>query len=96
MVQHWNFQPDGQVKNDVGNCLTALVALFPGPGLLLAGATVIRAKGGIALLDRRGVRRNTFGVAELLERPVTARAASATMVITSDTSCDGRERSAGR
>jgi hypothetical protein len=27
MVQHWNFQPDGQVKNDVGNCLTA----FGGP-----------------------------------------------------------------
>jgi hypothetical protein len=41
---------------------------------------VIRAKGGTALLDRRGVRRHIFGVAELLERLVTARAASATMV----------------
>jgi len=55
-------------------------ALLLGPGLLLDGATAIRAKGGIALLDRRGVRRHTFGVAELLERPVTATAASATMV----------------
>lgn len=56
------------------------VALLLGPGSLVAGATVIRAKGGIALPDRRGVRRHMFGVSELLERLVTARAASATMV----------------
>jgi hypothetical protein len=55
-------------------------ALLLGPGLLLAGATVIPAKGGIALVDRRGVRRHIFGVAELLERLVTASAAYATMV----------------
>jgi hypothetical protein len=30
MVQHWNFQPDGQVKNDVGNCLTAFGGPAPG------------------------------------------------------------------
>jgi hypothetical protein len=55
-------------------------ALLLGPESLVAGATVIRAKGGIALPDRRGVRRHIFGVAELVERLVTARAASATMV----------------
>jgi hypothetical protein len=54
MVQHWNFQPDGQVKNDVGNCLTAFGGPAPGTRVLVAGATVIRAKGGIALPDRRG------------------------------------------
>ncbi|MDT5310848.1 MAG: hypothetical protein QOE48_6572, partial [Mycobacterium sp.] len=32
---------------------------------------MIRAKGGIALPDRRGVRRHIFGVSELLERLVT-------------------------
>ena len=46
--------------------------LLLGPGSLVDGATVIRAKGGIALLDRRGVRGHIFRVAELLERPVTA------------------------
>jgi len=30
MVQHWNFRPDGQITNDVGNCLTVLGG--PGPG----------------------------------------------------------------
>jgi Ricin-type beta-trefoil lectin domain len=30
MVQNWNFQPNGQVTNDLGNCLTALGG--PGPG----------------------------------------------------------------
>jgi len=49
-------------------------------GSLLAGAAAIRAKGGIALPDRRGVRRHICGVSEVLDRLVTARAASATMV----------------
>jgi hypothetical protein len=35
MVQHWNFQPDGQVKNDVGNCLTAFGG--PAPGTRVSG-----------------------------------------------------------
>lgn len=56
-----------------------LAALLLGPGSLVAGATVIQAKGGTSLPDRRGVRRHIFDVAELLERLVTARAASATM-----------------
>jgi Ricin-type beta-trefoil lectin domain len=29
-VQHWNFQPNGQVTTDSGNCLTVLGG--PGPG----------------------------------------------------------------
>ncbi len=35
MVQRWNFQPDGQVKNDVGNCLTAFGG--PAPGTRVSG-----------------------------------------------------------
>ena len=30
MVQHWNFQPNGQATTDLGNCLTVLGG--PGPG----------------------------------------------------------------
>jgi hypothetical protein len=30
MVQHWSFQPDGQVRTDLGNCLTVLGGPAPG------------------------------------------------------------------
>ena len=80
MVQQWNFQPDGQVRKMLVTASPPSAALLLGPESLVAGATVIRAKGGTSLPDRRGVRRHIFGVSELLERLVTARAASATMV----------------
>jgi hypothetical protein len=80
MVQHGIFSPTARSRPMLVTASPSSAALVPGPGLRLAGATAIRAKGGIALLDRRGVRRNIFGVPELLQRLVTARAASATMV----------------
>jgi hypothetical protein len=54
-IQHWSFQPNGQVTTDAGSCLTVLSAfgnIGPGTSVSARWCSGDPAKGGIAFRAR--------------------------------------------